>query len=210
MMYRKAVSLSIAISFAVLSCTGILSFFYDYSRVLASIHTIFGFLFSFGIILHLFNNWKPITSYAKAKLLLPLGMIGAGIFAIIYFQLAPVVSFMDFGARSKAISGKNIDLSNHEVIEMDISKEVQLSIDLVRGEHYWHPQMAIWIEDKDGEYVETIFVSKATAEGLFFGGRSKDNFKEFDAHRQETIRCLMPSQVRLCKIIFICFLLLQR
>lgn len=182
-MYRKIVSLSIAVSFSLLSVTGILSFFVDYSRTLATIHTVFGFIFSFGIVLHIINNWKPITTYSKAKLILPIGALIAAVFAGAYFEVAPMQSLMDFGARAKVNAGKNIDLSNHEIIEMDLSKEVQLSIDLVRGEHYWHPQMAVWVEDKDGNYVETIFVSKATAQGIFFGGRSKDNFKEFDAQK---------------------------
>ena len=180
MLYRKIVSLSIALSFAVLCCSGILSFFYDYSRVLATIHTVFGFIFSVGILLHVLNNRKPISSYSKGLVLIPLSLVGVLIFSVAYFELPHVQSFMDFGARFKANSSKNINLSSHEVLEMDLSKSVQLSIDLLRSEHYWHPQMAVWVEDLDGKYIESIFVSKATAEGLFFGGRSKDNFKEFD------------------------------
>lgn len=180
-MYRKVVSLSIAISFTVLCCTGIMSFFYDYSRVLASIHTIFGFVFTVGAMLHLFNNWQPLSNYSRSKVLFLIGLIIAGVFSAAYFQLAPVTALMDFGAKQKAGNSKSISLETHDVLEMDLSKDLQLSIDLIRAEHYWHPQMAIWIEDKDGKYIETLFVSKATAQGIFFGGRSKNNFKEFDA-----------------------------
>ena len=181
MMYRKVVSLSIAISFVVLSSTGVLSYFYDYSRVLASIHTIFGFIFSLGIVLHIVNNWKPISAYPNLKNIIPLGIVGALIFSAAYFQFGPVNSFMDLGAKLKAGNSKQVDISTYEVLEMDLRDDLQLSIDLKRAEHYWHPQMAVWIEDQNGEYVKTIFVSKATAQGIFFGGRSKENFKEFDA-----------------------------
>lgn len=181
MTYRKIVSLSIALSFAVLCCSGIMSFFYDYTRSLATIHTLFGFVFTIGVILHLINNWKPISNYVSAKYILPIGFLGFALFGIAYLQLPPIQKVMDTGARFKASSIKSVDPSSREVVKMDLSKEVQLSIDLLRAEHYWHPQMAVWVEDLQGNFVETIFVSKATAQGIFFGGRSKDNFKEFDA-----------------------------
>jgi len=186
MIYRKTVSLSIALSFIVLCSSGILSFFVDYSRVLATVHTVFGFIFTIGVILHFLNNWKAISTYAKAKFILPIGFICMAIFGVAYFQISPLLSIMDIGARFKSNNGQEVDLTKREVIEMDLSKEVQLSIDLVRAEHYWHPQMAVWIEDNEGNYVETIFVSKATALGIFFGGRSKDNFKEFDAKKSNS------------------------
>lgn len=180
-MYRKVVSLSIAVSFLILSGSGILSYFIDYSRTLATIHTIFGFLFSVGIVLHLLNNLKPLSNYIKGKVIIPIVLVLACLFSAAYFQVEPLPSLMDFGARFKANSGSDVDLSSHEILEMDLSKEVQLSVDLVRAEHYWHPQMAIWTEDIEGNFLETIFISKATSQGLFFGGRSKNNFKEFDA-----------------------------
>lgn len=90
---------------------------------------------------------------------------------------------MDYGAKLKAGSGKEINLSEYLVVEMGAQKEIELSIDLLRSEHYWHPQMAVWTEDSQGNYLETVFVSKATAKGLFFGGRSKDNFKTFDENK---------------------------
>ena len=66
---------------------------------------------------------------------------------------------------------------------MGDGKGLELDIDLLRSEHYWHPQMAVWTEDMEGNYLETVFVSKATAKGLFFGGRSKQNFKTFDQNK---------------------------
>lgn len=87
---------------------------------------------------------------------------------------------MDFGAKAKANTAKALNQSEYELIEMNLDKEVQLKVDLLRSEHYWHPQMAIWTEDSLGKYLETLFVTKATAKGLFFGGRSKQNFKRFD------------------------------
>ena len=180
MTFRKIVSLSIALSFAVLFITGILSYFIDYSRALASIHTVFGFVFGLGIVLHVINNLKPLKRYFSGAAVWGILLIGILIFFSAYGQISPVKSFMDIGAKLKANSTVHEPLSNQVFVEMDLSNAILLSIDLVKGEHYWHPQMAIWTEDMEGNYLETLFVSKATAKGLFFGGRTKDNFKMLD------------------------------
>ncbi len=90
---------------------------------------------------------------------------------------------MDFGSKLKANSGKEVNISEYLVVKMGDGKGLELDIDLLRSEHYWHPQMAVWTEDMEGNYLETVFVSKATAKGLFFGGRSKQNFKTFDQNK---------------------------
>ena len=184
MKYRKIVSLSIAFSFVVLSVTGFLSYFYDYSRVLATVHTVFGLLLTFGVICHLSNNWKPLKSYSEGKILFLVLVGGLAFLTAAYFQVRPLQDFMDSGARSKAGNKKSISHSNYDYVAMNLGKDIELSIDLLRGEHYWHPQMAVWVEDTLGNYLESLYVSKATAQGLFFGGRNKENFKEFDQSQQ--------------------------
>lgn len=180
MNFRKIISLSIAISFIVLLVTGILSYFKDYTRAIATLHTAFGFLFTVGIGFHFINNFRPIRKYSKGKMIFIIFMMISLFFSGAYFQTEPFKSIMDYGAKLKANSKKELNLSAYEIVEMEMNKDVQLTIDLLRSEHYWHPQIAVWVEDTNENYLETIFVSKATAKGLFFGGRSKDNFKEFD------------------------------
>ena len=185
MTFRKIISLSIALSFTVLLGTGILSYIKEYSRITATLHTVFGFMFVTGVFFHLYNNFRPIKNYAKGKIVLVLLLPLALVFSGAYFQIEPFSSFMDFGAKLKANSTKDLNLLEYDILEMNMSKDIGLTIDLLRSEHYWHPQMAIWLEDTSGNFLETIFVSKATAQGLFFGGRSKDNFKEFDEKKDE-------------------------
>lgn len=167
----------------VLLTTGILSYFQDYSRVTATLHTVFGMLFSIGVLCHISNNFRPLKTYSKGKVIVLIFSIAALFFTGAYFQLEPFNSFMNVGAALKANSKKEVNHSAYEIVEMDFNKEVQLTIDLLRSTHYWHPQMAVWVEDSLGNYIETLFVSKATAQGLFFGGRSKENFKEFDTQK---------------------------
>lgn len=186
MISRKIISLSIGLSFLVLLVTGLLSYFQVYSRPLATLHTVFGGIFSIGVLFHLTNNFVSLKRYGKVKLLLPIIVVLTSLFLGAYHQLPPFHSIMDFGAKLKANSVKEVNHSEYVVLEMGREKAIQLSLDLLRSEHYWHPQMAIWTEDLQGNYLETVFVSKATAKGLFFGGRSKENFKNFDAQRDAT------------------------
>lgn len=113
-------------------------------------------------------------------------LIGIAFFMSAYLQKAPFRNMMDFGAKLKATGEKEMNFNNYEIIEINTENDVQLTIDLMRSVHYWHPQMAIWTEDTAGNYLETLFVTQATAKGIFFGGRSKSNFKNFDVQKDAT------------------------
>ncbi|MEM7085217.1 MAG: hypothetical protein AAF489_03495 [Bacteroidota bacterium] len=184
MEFRRIVSLSIALSFTILLITGVLSYFIPYSRVTATLHTVFGLLFTLGIVFHLKNNLRSIKFYSKGKWIYVISVVIVLFAAGGYFQMKPFSSLMDYGAQLKATADQEINLSKYEIVEMNVDNDVQLTIDLMRSEHYWHPQMAVWVEDTEGNYIETLFVSKATAKGLFFGGRSKENFKTFDTQKE--------------------------
>lgn len=54
-----------------------------------------------------------------------------------------------------------------------------LIFDFKKGRHFWYPQIVIWLEDSTGRYLETLFVTNSTANGLFYSGRTRDNFKDF-------------------------------
>jgi len=61
------VSLTLAISFTVLSVSGLLSFFLPYSRTTAAVHSIFGFLFFLSVMPHLWNNFRSLKSYVSKQ-----------------------------------------------------------------------------------------------------------------------------------------------
>ncbi|SMD34894.1 protein of unknown function [Reichenbachiella faecimaris] len=67
MRYKNLVSLLTALCFFVLAVSGVLSFFLDYSRKLATIHTVFGYFFMACVGLHLTNNWPSFKSYTHKK-----------------------------------------------------------------------------------------------------------------------------------------------
>ena len=181
--YRKLISLSILLSFAVLMTTGILEYLWSHTDLVSTLHTIFGFVFSIGVVLHFANNFKPVKQYLKSWVPLVVVIVVVGLMSMAYFEMAPATALMDFGTKLRAQQEQEVDLAEYELLEMNTGNGTDLTIDLVRGEHYWHPQMAVWTEDLEGNFLETVFISKATAQGLFFGGRSKENFKTFDENK---------------------------
>lgn len=176
---RRIVSLFMLNTFLVLVGSGILSYFTEYTRGIATVHTVFGVLFTAVGLMHLINNIKPLQKYSKRGALMAIG-VGISILAYCsFFEVSFAKTFMDFGARSKVHIGKTND-HTYSKIEMNLSKEYQLTLDIKRNIHFWHPQIAIWTEDMKGAYIETLFVTKATAKGIFAGGRTKENFKTKD------------------------------
>ncbi len=45
-----------------------------------------------------------------------------------------------------------------------------LQIEYIRGEAHNHPLMAIWVEDLDGNYIQTLFVAESLGKGIFQHG----------------------------------------
>lgn len=73
-----------------------------------------------------------------------------------------------------------VNISKYDVVDLAGDEEPFLTIDFLKGNNFWHPQLAIWLEDSAGNYLETVAVTTSTAQGLFYSGRSAENFREFD------------------------------
>jgi hypothetical protein len=57
-------------------------------------------------------------------------------------------------------------------------KGVAIEVSFNRGKSHNHPLMAIWLEDKDGKYIETIFVAESIGKGIFqHGDKSKGQWQ---------------------------------
>jgi len=51
-----------------------------------------------------------------------------------------------------------------------------LEIEMIRGEGHNHPLMAIWIEDEEGQYIQTLFVAESIGKGVFKHGDASRGF----------------------------------
>ena len=104
----------------------------------------------------------------------------AGILAFTYHEPAPVKQLMDWRAARNTQGVNEVSLSDYQIYDHTQGDEAAITIDFLKGKHFWNPQLAIWLEDSAGNYVETLLVTTSTAKGLFYSGRSASNFKDSD------------------------------
>lgn len=107
------------------------------------------------------------------------------VFTSAYFEWGPVKTMMDRKAVRNTLAIGDINYANYEVIDHSAGEQPLLTVDFLKGKHFWNPQVAIWLEDSTGNYLETLLVTTSTAKGLFYSGRSASNFKESDEVKTE-------------------------
>lgn len=107
------------------------------------------------------------------------------VFTSAYFEWGPLKTMMDQKAVRNTLATGDINYSSYEVIDHSNEEEPLITIDFLKGKHFWNPQVAIWLEDSAGNYLETLLVTTSTAKGLFYAGRSASNFKESDEVKTE-------------------------
>ena len=52
-------------------------------------------------------------------------------------------------------------------------KGQEISVDLSPGRSFYYPLFAIWLETEEGDYIQTLYVAKAVATGIFEYGRQE-------------------------------------
>lgn len=61
---------------------------------------------------------------------------------------------------------------------------IEIEIEFHKGSEFYYPLLAIWIEDLNGNYIQTLYVAKSIATGVFNYGQIKDNRWERDSKRR--------------------------
>lgn len=72
--------------------------------------------------------------------------------------------FVGCASRQNLTEEKSIITTTPEQIK------TQLEIQFTKGKYHNHPSFAIWIEDLDGNYIETLYVTQYVAKGVFAHG----------------------------------------
>ena len=107
------------------------------------------------------------------------------ILSVAYYEPAPVRKLMDWRASRNTIAESEISVSQYQIYDYAKEEDPDITLDFVKGKHFWNPQLAIWLEDSAGNYLETLLVTRSTARGLFYSGRSASNFKDSDGQKEE-------------------------
>lgn len=177
------ISIFMLFGFLTILITGFLSFGLRYNAILSAVHTIFGLSFVLFGVFHLKNNLRPLINYLKIKKGKRISAI-CGIFSVltivgVIFQIPPFQTIIDAGYAIKELSP--IDRQITETLHTHIDRNgKKLMIDIKAGPHYsgpgavilgvtttGTPQMAIWLEDLKGNYLETLYVTKKASNGSY-------------------------------------------
>ncbi len=178
-MKKSLISVYVGASFLTLAASGVYAFFAGYSSTNVFVHVLFGWLFLFGVVFHLRNNISSLFRYFKrVDTRIVLVCISALVFAI-FAGFSPIERIQDWYKEYKIALPRE---QSEEFVLYDFSTESghKIELEILAGEHFWFPQMSIWIEDTLGNYVESLMVTYSTSKGVFYSGRTKYNFKQLD------------------------------
>jgi hypothetical protein len=196
---RALVSSLLAGAFLGLATTGVIAYATPYDPVVAGIHTMLGcaVLVAFGY--HLANNLRPLTGYLKGRARL-LGAVGlpAALAILVLLGLPPATTVIETGYALRNMGG--VTDGSYEVIRTRVGDEtgVPITLSVRAGRHYESdpqplflgltyattPQMAFWVEDGDGRFLETLFVTRALSDSSF---QSTDPFSDELIRRPEAL-----------------------
>lgn len=109
----------------------------------------------------------------------------ASLFAFTYYEPPPIKRLLDWRTTRNTQTINDISISEYQIYDHTEGEDPDITIDFMKGKHFWNPQVAIWVEDSTGNYIETLLVTTSTAKGLFYAGRSASNFKESDEVKVE-------------------------
>ncbi|MGL1886623.1 MAG: DUF4405 domain-containing protein [Reichenbachiella sp.] len=186
---RAIVSITIALIFIGMAVTGIMSYFTKYDETLSAVHTIFSLLFVGTALFHIFNNHKPLRNYCMHNktrifsLVLPL-VIGCVLVGAL-FSIPPFKNIIEFG---KSMRQQDEISKKTEYVITTKSKEIgkNIKIDFRAGSEYLTkktlsdgrtltliPQVAVWLQDETGRYLETLYISGKSATGNYSGGKNR-------------------------------------
>lgn len=164
--------------------TGLMSFALPYSPTLSGIHTWFGIAFLLAIAFHLRNNLRVLLGYLRARLARrQMATLGASVFVVIVgvaLSFPPFSSVLDFGYKLRKTQA--VEEGSYQTLYTRIGKQgMPIQVALRAGEHYQSPpqplffglsyrstpQLVLWLEDMEGNYLQTLYVTKKIAGSEF-------------------------------------------
>ena len=152
---------------------------YHYNVVL--LHVLSGIVFTVFLGFHVLNNAKPILSYLRRHRISLIFVFSA----LVVLGLASPDQATDYARDlyfKSRVNGEKVTDDTFKVYPRATGVG-NLSVTVKSSTHFWFPQIAIWLEDEEGNYLETLFVTFSSAKGVFYGNRTPENFKDFDGKR---------------------------
>lgn len=181
---RRLLGIALLATFLILSGTGTLMYFSPFDKHIASLHTLFAWLFVLGIAFHIINNKVSLSNYISGKKLTylkkaqsPLLFLAAILLGLaVYTDLPYFNGIYNWGnAFRNAQLGKTETSFDYQIIELDQAiGNHKLSIEFKKGKSFQYPLFAVWLEDSVGNYLETLYISRVISSSKFDYGKKVD------------------------------------
>lgn len=156
---RRTVSLFTALTFLVLSVTGVIAFIQPFSLGVIGLHALMGFVFIGLIVLHVVNNSRPLISYLRSKTLLGTLVVTVVLTLLFWWQPAPVRAVLGWsGNLGPAMERFEMD-EEKMVFDYSPSPGYKMRLTVKTGPSYHAsapPQVAIWLENQGGYHIKTL------------------------------------------------------
>ena len=197
---RALVSSLLAGAFLGLAGTGVLAWATPYDATLAGIHTLLGCAVLLAVAFHLANNLRALLGYLRARrrrAALALA-VPATLAILVALDLPPASTIIETGYALRHMGG--VTEGSYTVIRTrpDAAGGLPLRLSVRAGRHYESapqplflglsytsiPQMAFWAEDAAGNFLGTLYVTRALAASSF---RSTDPFSDEVIRRPEAL-----------------------
>jgi hypothetical protein len=168
---RRTVSLLTALTFLVLSVTGVIAFIQPFSIGIIGLHALMGFVFVALIVLHIFNNSRPLTSYLRSKALWTSLLLVVVLTGLFWWQPAPVKTVLGWSGNLGPAMERFEMTDDEMVFDYSPSPKYKMRLNVKTGSAYATqppPQVAIWLENQGGYHIKTLLEPKENSETPYY------------------------------------------
>ena len=158
-LHRRAVSLLTALTFLVLSVTGVLAFILPFSIDIIGLHALMGFVFIGLIGLHVINNSHQLARYLRSRVLLVTIVVTSALTLLFWWQPAPVRAVLAWSGNLGPAMERFDMREDGIVFDYSPSPDYKMRVTVKTGPSYHidpPPHVAIWLENQDGYHIKTL------------------------------------------------------
>ena len=196
---RALTSTLLAGVFLGLAGTGLYAYATPYSATVSGIHTLLGAAVVIAFGFHLSNNLTGLLGYfgQRRRIAFAIGL-PATLAVLVLLGLPPASTVIDTGYALRNMGG--VTDGDFEVIRTRVGSDegIPLRLSVRAGRHYESdpqplflgltytsiPQMVFWAEDDDGNFLGTLYVTRAISDSSFL---STDPFSDEVIRRPEAL-----------------------
>lgn len=166
---RRATSLFIALTFAVLAVSGVLAFARPFSIQIVGLHALMGFLFIAVAGLHLLHNFRPFKGYLRGPVLWLTLAVTTGLGVLFVLQPAPVKAVLGL-SRNLGPALDRFDIGDDRMIyRYQPAAHYRMAVTVKGGKAFdasRPPHFAIWLENQGAYHIKTLHSPEPAAAGM--------------------------------------------